>query len=136
MRESIFRGKRLDNGEWIEGDLRQDPDLETAYINGWDYSTADYALQREPFEHQVDPLTVCQYTGLNDKNGRQIFDGDILSTTNSNSRIWYIDYKSASFRANQSNADFDCVLGEFMRYSEVEVIGNIHDNPELLEENK
>ena len=48
MREILFRAKRIDNGEWVEGDLRQDRDLETAYISGWDYYTTEGGLEREP----------------------------------------------------------------------------------------
>ena len=81
---------------------------------------------------EIAPATVGQYTGLTDKNGVKIFEGDILLTTNPNCKIWYVDYKPTAFCANQSNVNYSCILDEFVSGFEAEVIGNIHENPELL----
>lgn len=139
MREILFRGKRADNGEWIYGNLLVDY---PCCKNGVDetvklYSILDFKTNEEEVKKvEVIPSTVGQYTGLTDRNGKKIFEEDILNTTNSNCAIWYVDYKNTGFCCNQGNANYSCVLDEFMQFSDVEVIGNIQDNPELLEVEK
>jgi len=78
MREILFKAKRKDTGEWIEGDLSQDRDLETCYIQGFNYYSNDSGLQRETFCFEVDPKTVCQFTGLHDKDEKRIWEKDIV----------------------------------------------------------
>ena len=78
IRIIIFRGKRKDNNKWIEGDLRQDKDLSTSYISGWNYYSDNEGLQREPFEYEVTSETVGQYTGVNDVFGEKVFEGDYI----------------------------------------------------------
>lgn len=132
MREILFRAKRLDNGEWIEGFYINIAKVNPYIVTGKLEISGINKNAIVPEMYKVIPKTVGQYTGLTDKNGRKIFEGDILNTTNSNCAIWYVDYKNTSFCCNQGNANYSCVLDEFMQYSDVEVIGNIHDNPELL----
>lgn len=132
MREILFRGKRKDNGKWIEGGVCQTEGY-TIILTFEDFEGTLYEPpSSELCDIEVIPETVGQFTGLTDKNGKKIFEGDILNTTNSNCAIWYVDYKNTAFCCNQGNANYSCVLEEFMQFSEVEVIGNIHDNPELL----
>lgn len=123
MREIIFRGKRKSDGKWWEGYLTVV--FQHTYI--------EKANENEAFRFVVDPETVGQFTGLTDKNGKRIFEGDILKRTNGNKYVWYVDYKNCAFCANQSNCNYACELGELLDQIELEVIGNVHDNPELLE---
>ena len=137
MREYLFRGKRKDNGEWVKGYYIKATRhwhehgiheewiaVDTIQNGGWCNVRSKYA---------VIPETVGQYTGLTDKNGKKIFEGDILNTTNLNCAIWYVDYKNTAFCCNQGNTNYSCVLDEFMQFSVVEVIGNIYDNKEILD---
>lgn len=122
-REILFRGKRVDNGEWIEGDLihRQVWRSYLAIIRVRDDGFDNYT------EYEVEPSTVGQYTGLTDKNGKKIFEGDIVKVADE-----CIDY------AIWANGCF-CMARQMMFYeftyqdsSRMEVIGNVHDNLELL----
>lgn len=124
MREILFRGKRVDNGEWVYGDLLQPTKEKILNI----YEISDYnSLMGD--RHEVYPETVGQYTGLNDKNGKKIFEGDIIR---SNSERGYIEYypNDCAFDVVDDHG-FYWLISEM---SNIEVIGNIHDNPELLEE--
>lgn len=135
MRKYLFRGKRLDNGEWVEGDLSQDRDLGTAYVQGFDYYCDECGLQREPFGFEVDPETVGQFTGLTDKNGRKIFEGDVLSWVDwkgiKRSSCVQYDAEWNRFCVRLSGAESIGVNRHLS--SDIEVIGNRWDNPELLE---
>lgn len=133
MREILFRGKRWDNGEWVCGDLLQ-------YQN----YTIIHSYQRGcRVADDVDPRTVGQYTGLTDKNGKKIFEGDIVDASNSwwdacgpaghNSPIIQVEWNGYTCGFDPF-ADYDCDCGVYICGSEVEIIGNIHDNPELLED--
>lgn len=140
MREILFRAKRTDNGEWAEGDLRQDRDLKTDYISGWDYYATEGGLEREPFEYEVEPETLCQYTGKSDEDGKKIFEGDIVG---------FIDLYSTESGYSESSclgevvwSEEECCFHVTNRLSaeswevldECKVVGNVFDNPELIEE--
>lgn len=116
MREILFRGKGTINNEWIYGDLLYYAD--TAQI--WqDSDLGKYAVS-------VVPETVGQYTGLTDKNGTKIFEGDIVEYEGKRYSINYLPHY-ARFSAVKPNTVF-CVFA----YQRGEVIGNIYDNPELI----
>lgn len=131
-REILFRGKRLDNGEWIKGDfISSVTHADRAWI-----TESKTLLDGEICEigvREVDPATVGQYTGLTDKNGKKIFEGDILSRDcyDASGRIVKIVYSEelAEFCAQTSSGG-----GFSMLPPNGKVIGNIHDNPALLEE--
>ena len=145
-REILFRGKRVSDGKWVEGNLFI-PDLPTAptqILIGTNVVRINY---------DVIPETVGQYTGLVDKNGKKIFEGDILQYEIkfklrrcgegvSISRYRHVVlFGDSSFCTREFK---DGKLGAYLNpiddsefgidVSDYEVIGNIHDNPELLEE--
>lgn len=143
MREILFRGKRTDNGKWVTGYLFIDADLEMYMIQGFNYYYDENGLQREYFSVNVDPKTVGQYTGLTDKNGRKIFEGDIIKHYIKNSEIvktYIVEWESrlTKFVGRYMGDEY---YGHKYAYAEIheeliyEVIGNIHDNPEILNKN-
>lgn len=131
----LFRAKRIDNGEFVIGNYQRRFDLlgnEEHYIfcskshNAWEYA-------------EVDPSTICQCTGLEDKNGVLIWENDICGRKEKNAEIvtynngdWTLDYSYAFKR--KRGTDY-CNLGFYANVRKcVEVIGNIFDNPELMEQ--
>ena len=129
MREILFRGKRIDNGEWIYGDICNHDGV-ISYIG---QHPADGSM----LCYDLDPSTIGQYTGLTDKNGSRIFEGDIVRC--STGRICKV-----IFFISPGVSGFDLVpIGGFdapppykwSLFTDTEVIGNIHDNPELLKVN-
>ena len=151
MRDILFRGKRCDNGEWVQGfyvraehhwhkhGIHKDWIVCSASANGgWFALHNKYAVKAE---------TVCQFTDLTDKNGKKVFEGDILKFTDTNAEYEWIGkvefgnpnaeynwgFQLVYISGTKPNTDillwFD--MEETGAYSEV--IGNIHDNPELLE---
>lgn len=147
MREILFRAKRMDNGEWVEsGCIIQFldngvrsfymPQFNTKCICTHDYVTDDILEFTNCRFYKVDPETVCQYTGLTDNNGKKIWENDICIIHSSNideedgyfTVEWDDDGARIVLNGNSLTVDFDNFYGH-----ECEVIGNIFDNPDLLE---
>lgn len=130
MREILFRAKRTDNKGWVEGLLTI---MWGQYhiIKPSDENTA----------YPIDPETICQYTGLTDKNGRKIFEGDIVKINNDVKEVFEISdgavvYRGGSFIIGGSNGNG--TLNSLFAITDInyvlrgEVIGNIFDNQELI----
>ena len=149
MREILFRGKRTDNGEWVEGFYSK----ANYYLNEKEihiiFPLDVKALPRCEFTEYEDviPETVGQYTGLTDKNGRKIFEGDIVRLTDEHNEMEW----TAVVVFGNPNGDYNWgwqlnAIEEFDGNKDIllwvdmdesgaycEIIGNIYDNPELLE---
>lgn len=156
MREILFKAKRKDNGKWVEGYYRR------IHCMGM---LEHYIMPRNPKnrmeQYAIDPDTICQYTGLTDKNGQKIWENDILKF---NDEIWdsyytscgteydsweaenyglvgYCDYSArydfTKYKYNENQVEADLHENHAIEFSEFikehEAIGNIFDNADLLE---
>lgn len=139
MREILFKAKRIDNGEWVEGCYTE--------CNGKTFIGIDISIYSDIFEvfctpvirwFEVDPETLCEFTGLYDKNGKRIWENDIVEAWSQGSRaigtvkqrvdgLWIMSpaWQNHEFWELKPNSN-----GE----TTVEVLGNAFDNPELLQE--
>ncbi len=143
MREILFRGKRIDNGEWIEGFYYKEPAPPSCFSVGDDTHwivfvdptfLPDWGLPYRMVRVDVEPGTVGQYTGMTDKNGKKIFEGDIVKTDrfNTPNKQYVIKYDlllGAFIGEDDGTMYFTTFDGDSELF---EIIGNIHDNPELL----
>ena len=132
----LFRAKRIDNGEWVQG-----------YLFGiWEKRYILWGMTNDiPNMIEVDPTTICQCTGLKDKNGKLIWENDVVKATvrqnslcqsSSYSDFYQISYQEKYcyfyLKKKNNNLLFD---GNWSYYiKNIEVIGNIFDNPELINE--
>ncbi len=172
-REILFRGKRTDNGEWVEGYYTELPvgslgatifsnDDEIVCENTASYIIKVFTKQHSNYsssnplevigceQYEIIPDTDGQYTGLTDKNGNKIFEGDIVIYQTDNDdcpfpnkdtrkrvgRIFFSEFR-ASYSVTAGRNGSNNMNNDLFKYvrngNRVEVIGNIHDNPELLE---
>lgn len=155
-REIIFKAKRKDNGEWVEGYYRRIPCMGLH---------EHYIMPQNPKnrleQYEIDPDTICQYTGLTDKNGKKIWENDIVKF---NDEIWnsyhtscgteydsweaenyglvgYCDYSArydfTKYKYDENQVEADLHENHAIEFSEFveehEAIGNIFDNADLLE---
>lgn len=152
MREILFCGKRKDNGEWVEGYLVEDtifygkPDHHT-YIVNHEHPSGCFGAD---IYIEVDPDTVCEYTGLNDKNGKRIFEGSIVRYIYEPGKGYWNANQLSVVKWDKTGFTMDGIMGtnkyacmsgqlctipfdqDAKNIPEFEVVGNIHDNRDLL----
>ena len=131
MREILFRAKRLNNKEWVYGYYVHQFGAHEIRVKKTDeYDNEGY---------HIDPETLGQYTGLTDKNGKKIFEGDILKISEGNDEDDYVIRKVYAYRGvlcvDYWTPDWDFNALAFLDNDTgyvFEIIGNVHNNPELL----
>jgi len=141
MREILFKAKRIDNGEWVEG-----------YVVKYGFTGKEKwhivpSYASALYSYEVDENTICQYTGLTDKNGNKIWENDVVkkhfytdydACANSEEYIGTVQFTDCAWVIETIRGRYKCTrpIFEAMAYSEdvkhFEVIGNIFDNPELI----
>lgn len=125
MREIKFRGKRIDTGKWVYGSLLQRKDGDATICAN--ESENNNVL----IKHDVNPDTVGQYTGLKDRNGKEIYEGDIISGSNGSINCYPWPF-TLLIKWDDTTCGFTTPKWGYMdRTHYYEVIGNIYDNPEL-----
>ena len=125
-----FRGKDIDTGKWIYGRLLAD---DVIVPSGQEFGVCANHIEDDLIAHIVDPETIGQYTGLRDKNNVKIFEGDIVRIIEEDENVvvkW--DERGAAFKTVWSRVDEGASFYENLWHDDVEVIGNIHDNPEIV----
>lgn len=125
-RENLFKAKRKDNGEWVEGYMVKYPSGKVEIFKKC-VEPPDVLLRCE-----VGPKTICEYTGLEDKNGKKIWENDIVRNEKGDIGVvqWFEEH--AAFMIWNKTKHYVCYLAE-NDFSKIEIAGNEFDNPELLE---
>ena len=131
MREILFRGKRTINGDWVYGDFVHGNERKSLRDSIFVYDSETQSFN----DYEINPSTIGQYTGLTDKNGKRIFEGDIVKTDKfSEPNKQYIIKYDLQFGAFIGQDRYNVYFVTFDGDSdEFEVVGNIYDNPEFLE---
>ena len=142
IRTIMFRGKRIDNGEWVYGGFKCEKIGE--------YTIAVFIIEKLTdgvFEnHRVDPESIAQFTGLTDRNGKKIFEGDIIKADDyifavkfgkcggvaNAEKYGYMGFYLEAFSESTKLSVKYGLRDDICYFEDIEVIGNLHDNPELL----
>lgn len=138
-REVLFRGKSVEDSEWVEGYLVEKTDSDSGSI------VQSYIVEKAQFSWNADedvrfcdideikvlPETVGQFTGLTDKNGAKIFEDDILKARH-NDYPYLVSYDECRFKIEDKWGNRIKMTQDAINLLEVELVGNIYDNPELL----
>ena len=142
----LFRAKRLDNGQWVQGFI-----CKKKYKSNKFYISCFHDKDDNEQFFAIDPDTICQCTGLKDKNGKLIWENDIVRFQFDNDdcqfpnkdikkrigKVFFSDFR-ASWSIAMGRNGSKCLNNDLFKYvqngNRVEIIGNIFDNPELLEE--
>lgn len=155
-RQILFKAKRKDNGKWVEGYYCKLD--ETTYCISEDYerhpvpthhyilyeTMTDWGLPNRFLQYEIDPTTLCQYIGLNDKNGRKIWENDIVTITLEcddyliPSETGIVEYSYGQYelkvKAPDGQEAYSNLINKLSEAPfEIEKLGNIFDNPEMLE---
>ena len=132
MREILFRGKRTINGDWVYGDFVRGNERKSLRDSIFVYDSETQSFN----DYEINPSTLGQYTGLTDKNSKRIFEGDIAKVLQGKDKdIAYVGFENGAFMLYPKTGNiYERTLWEYWYNDwDVEIIGNITDNPELLE---
>lgn len=132
MREILFRGKRTINGDWVYGDFVHGNERKSLRDSIFVYDRETQSFN----DYEINPSTLGQYTGLTDKNGKRIFEGDVAKVMQGKDKdIAYVGFENGAFMLYPKTGNiYERTLWSYWYNDlDVEVIGNVHDNPDLLE---
>ena len=132
MREILFRGKRTINGDWVYGDFVHGNERKSLRDSIFVYDSETQSFN----DYEINPSTLGQYTGLKDNNGKRIFEGDIAKVLQGKDKdIAYVGFENGAFMLYPKTGNiYERTLWSYWYNDwDVEVIGNVHDNPDLLE---